>query len=934
VNVDRRNQGRTRPSLLGAVVLAAAVLALITPSPAVGSDDRADGAKARTSRVHDAFDVRLEGSSVGASRRVTRARTTLARSLGRLGVVAADRTTGTLRVVARLDGYLTGPSARPAPAVALDFVRTHLISFGLTRADLRTLRLRADYVDVLGTHHLSWVQRTGGLPVFGGGLEANVAADGRLINVTGSPVPALRAPATDARIDAAAAVAAARRSVGAPAHRSPADRAEPALFPTPRGARAAWRTVTRVSFDETYLAVVDAGTGDLLWRANMTKSDTSGTGTAWQYHPGDGVPAGGGVAGPVSFPVVDGTALSGNIAHVYADVQDDGRPKPADEVPALSGLDWAYGHLLITDGTGQNCSPTFPCTWDKATPFSWVDNGEHFGVQLYYFLNRFHDHLVAPPIAFTEAAGNFQVQNASGEGEGHDPIQGQFLDGAAIRDGLPDPRHTNNANMTTLEDGVPPVMQMYLWREASYGPTLVSAHSGDDAVAAYHEHTHGLSSRLVTFPDGLPAVSSAQAAAMGEGWSDWYALDYLASQGYVVDGSTEGDVLVGPYLTGGAGIRSEAIDCPVGSIASGCPGTEFAGAGGYTYGDLASVAPFQEVHADGEIWGQTLWDLRQALGSTTAETLITRAMELSPAEPSFLDMRNAILQADVVAFDGVDHDAIWSIFAERGMGYFASSRDGHDITVVEDFALPPTCESGCGEIRGRIRDQLTERPLRGVRVGVAGLNTGFGNDLADLTDARGRYRIADVPFHTYPEVVVDGRGFEPRSVRRVKVDGVEVLERGIVRDWAALEGGARIVRFTRPDYSFAGCGPSGAFDLSLLLGWGSDAPKSTFGSNVTGPRSVVVKLPRAVDVASFGFDPGATCGDPPDAAVDDFEIQTRTANGRWITAFSGHGGPQGELRTLMPKDGTENVRYVRLVLESNRGHRLFMDASELTVRGS
>ena len=61
------------------------------------------------------------------------------------------------------------------------------------------------------------------------------------------------------------------------------------------------------------------------------------------------------------------------------------------------------------------------------------------------------------------------------------------------------------------------------------------------------------------------------------------------------------------------------------------------------------------MHADGEIWGETLWDLRTALGSATTENLVTRAMELSPSNPSMLDERNAILQADLVDNGGANH---------------------------------------------------------------------------------------------------------------------------------------------------------------------------------------------------------------------------------------------------------------------------------------
>ena len=86
-----------------------------------------------------------------------------------------------------------------------------------------------------------------------------------------------------------------------------------------------------------------------------------------------------------------------------------------------------------------------------------------------------------------------------------------------------------------------------------------------------------------------------------------------------------------------------------------------------------------EVHADGEIWVETLWDLRTRLiadhGAGTAidraRALITDGLRLAPANPTFLDMRNAILQADLNRSFG-DRDRIWAVFAARGMGYRAS----------------------------------------------------------------------------------------------------------------------------------------------------------------------------------------------------------------------------------------------------------------------
>jgi len=134
----------------------------------------------------------------------------LGHTLGLQGAISIDPLTGTPRMVGRLDGFLTAPSAAPASDVALGFVRGHAKVFKLSARSMAGLRLVRDYVDVAGTHHLGWVQTLHGVSLFGNGLQASVARDGRLINVTGSPVSdlgdvsavpsvsALRAPASAA----------------------------------------------------------------------------------------------------------------------------------------------------------------------------------------------------------------------------------------------------------------------------------------------------------------------------------------------------------------------------------------------------------------------------------------------------------------------------------------------------------------------------------------------------------------------------------------------------------------------------------------------------------------------------------------------------------------------------------------------------------------
>src|SRR3954452_8175430 len=191
-------------------------------------------------------------------------------------------------------------------------------------------------------------------------------------------------------------------------------------------------------------------------------------------------------------------------------------------------------------------------------------------------------------------------------------------------------------------------------------------------------------------------------------------------------------------------IRTQPIECSVGSTSPACPGTPDAGAGGYTYGDFGKISGVgPEVHADGEIWSETLWDLRTALGSDVTEAIITEAMRLSPPEPTYLDMRNAIILADQSLFGGVHVDApngIWATFAHRGMGFFAGATDGNDTAPVEDFHLPPAPGTPTGTIAGRVFDSVTGLPLAGAPAGIGGLDTP-PSSFAATTDANGGFAI-------------------------------------------------------------------------------------------------------------------------------------------------------------------------------------------------
>ena len=164
-----------------------------------------------------------------------------------------------------------------------------------------------------------------------------------------------------------------------------------------------------------------------------------------------------------------------------------------------------------------------------------------------------------------------------------------------------------------------------------------------------------------------------------------------------------------------------------------------------------------EVHGDGEIWGQTLWSLRDKVGSRVALSLVTRAMELAPSNPSFLDMRNAILVADTAQFKGHYHQKIWNVFAKRGMGFFAGSLGGNDIAPG---GRPSPPKSKAGVLSGRVTELGTSTGIAGVPVTLAFQGQGIANPTA-VTAADGTYSLGPVPAGNYPKLTVIGAGYDP-----------------------------------------------------------------------------------------------------------------------------------------------------------------------------
>ncbi|MCM4084326.1 M36 family metallopeptidase [Paractinoplanes hotanensis] len=857
-------------------------------------------------------------------------------SLGVQGIVDIDESTGTPRRVTRLDGFLTGPSKRKPVSIALDYLRAHRETFGLDAAALASFVLRQDYVDIAGTHHLSLVQQVNGVPVFGNGFKAHVSRNGRLIQIDGSPVATVPGAVGPVKLTAQAARAEAVKDVfgtssatvgttpgGATRTTRFSDRgqADLALFLTAAGLRPAWRTVV---LDTGYLHVVDAATGEVLFRQDLVDAHSA---DVWDNYPGA---KRGGKQVTVKLDKwlpKAATRLEGNVAHVYSDVNDDDVANAGEEVGPSAGRSFRFP--LRPFDAGDNCSARYVCSWNPSTPDSWKVNREQNAVQVMYFLGTWHDHLEAAPIGFTRPAGNFEAVDG-------DAVQAQTDDGADTADGLPDDRHANNANMFTPPDGIAPTMQMFLWNV----PAFTAGNSGDSAEIVYHEYTHGLSSRLVVDAGGNHTLTSPQSQAMGEGWSDWYAFDYLVAQSLQKETAAAGELKVGEYITGGDTIRSQPTDCPVGSTSTACPGTTAAGRGGYTYGDYGKISPRgAEIHADGEIWAQILWDLRQAVGSRTAQSLVTRAMELSPSQPSFLDERNSILQADLVVNGGKLNKKIWEVFARRGLGYFAATIDAGDTQPVEDFSMPPASGTPRATLTGRVADEDSGAPVAGIRVSFSGHDSGFASDHVAVTDKDGAYRITGILPGTYPKIVAQGSGYDP-VVKTITVRAGAKLDWQVRRNWASASGGGTVASFTGPDYAPA-CGPAGLIDQSQSTGWGSDV--------AAGGQQVVVRLPARVAIAELVINPSATCGDDPSSATGGYRVEVSADGTTWRPAATGTFTPGTAAPTPVALDDGAGVEYIRYSMLTSQGQDAglcdpgqpgdvtgcaFLDSTELAVYGN
>jgi hypothetical protein len=664
--------------------------------------------------------------------------------------VEPDRIIGAPRLIASTEGFLTGPggqggavsaaSLNALPAndphrVIKAFLNEHAALFGHDAGALASANVKRDYVTAHnGLRTVVFEQTFAGIPVHEAALAGCITRQGELVRLSSQFVPDVgRAVANgvpnwpalsvNPPISAAMAVVKAAANIGtelpvgavvslsAPegATMKQKLKAPPALkgeayaqliwLPLNReAARLCWQVIlvskARV---EMYLVLVDAETGEVLVRRNQTRYQVSTNAT------------------PATYRV---------FVHESPSPFSPGWPYPSSEQPpvvprelvtnlvSLSPVGSPNGWLAPRDANGfyqtmgnnvdahtdldDDDVPDIPrpSSWDVAVfdfdldltlqPISYTNAAV---VNLFYWCNLAHDRYY--DLGFTEAAGNMQNNNFGRGGLGGDALQADAQDGGG----------TDNAFASPTPDGFPPRITMWQmtgprpWRDSDL-----------DAELVLHEFTHCVTERHVANGNGF--YYYGQTGGQSEGYSDFFCLALTSessddpngcyAQGaysfYMLYDFTENYYFGGrryPYCT-------DMLKNPL-TLKDVDP-TQADPHGGVPINPLfAGYSDPSEVHNQGEFWCMTLWEVRANLidsfggdeGNWLAMQVVVDGMELCPPNPTYVETRDAILQADLINNGGANRSEIWLGFAKRGLGLSASVPTWDTtVGVVEAFDVP------------------------------------------------------------------------------------------------------------------------------------------------------------------------------------------------------------------------------------------------------
>ncbi|HEY8559186.1 MAG TPA: M36 family metallopeptidase [Pyrinomonadaceae bacterium] len=669
--------------------------------------------------------------------------------------------------------WLSAPSAAKRSEILRNFVKQNNLLIGVSDAQADSLKVTADYTNPNG--YLSFAhleQRINNIPVFRGEVKAGFNKNGQIIRVINNLAPGLDYESVSTEFhDPVDALKAAFRHINKEAAEAQlavnqaasddlktvfgqgdfANTAEKMYFPTEPGvAVPAWRVLIWQPVN-AYYVIVDAASGAMLWRKNLTEDQTlpatynvyanpngyiNVADSPFPLSPGPISPLLGtqgaainrtlitrvGNEAPYTFNnlgwITDGNnTTDGNNVQAGLD-----RKLPNTQIPQVDPADidpdgmavgspnrvfdfpFTPGNPNTNSGDSPLPAGQTPGTCLAASNTSLPTNYQKAAVtQLFYVVNRYHDELYR--LGFTEQAFNFQHDNFGRGGVGGDRVSAQAQDCS----------DTDNANFTTPADGTRGSMQMYIWT----GPS--PDFDGDlDAEVIIHEHTHGLSNRLHGNSSGL---TTNMARGMGEGWGDFYGYTLLAEPTDPIDGIyTTGGYATYLADTGYTGNYYYGIRrfprAPITFLGpNGKPHNPFTfkwiNTGCATLIGNGTTAPnsafprsifgsstCDQVHNAGEVWSSALWEIRNRMvarlgfnaGTTRVLQVVTDGMKMAPLAPTFLSERDAIIAAaaafPVAPEASADVNDVREGFRVRGIGFSASIQTTSPAAVTEAFDVP------------------------------------------------------------------------------------------------------------------------------------------------------------------------------------------------------------------------------------------------------
>ncbi len=640
--------------------------------------------------------------------------------------------------------FLTGPAAGSRVDMLRNFAKQNSELIGVNDEQVNQLKVTADYTNpdgVLSFVHLE--QQIDGVPVFRGEIKAGFTKSNEIIRVInnlapgveynsvsknfGDPLQAVTHAARHINVDVSTLDLSVNESASSDnktvfGRGDWATTAERMYFPTEPGVVVPAHRVLIWQPVNAFYVIVDANTGTMLWRKNITEDQTQ----AATYQVYRNTPAMIDVAdspAPLSPGPIDPALGTQGALLTRANVTRIGNEAPYTFVnngwitDGANSTDGNFNEAGIDrDGTngvdapqpGDTACPgagcrVFTSTWNPppgnpAPADAPLTAAAQRGavIQMFYVMNWYQSEMYR--LGFTEQAFNFQTDNFGRGGTGNDRVSSEGQDSSG----------TNNANFSTPADGGRGRMQMFLWT----GPDP-DRDGTADADIIIHEVTHGLSNRLHGNASGL---STNMARGMGEGWSDFYGHAMLSEPTDPADGvyTTGGysTLAVSAGFTGNfyygirrypkaplqftGGANNKPHNAYVFSdINAGCA-TRFTNANfAFARGPIGS-SQCDQVHNIGEIWSSILWEVRHRMitrldwaeGNRKTLQYVTDGMKLAPLGPTLVSERNAILAAVQASGTPADLADFWAGFAARGLGFSAQVISASPANVVDGFDLP------------------------------------------------------------------------------------------------------------------------------------------------------------------------------------------------------------------------------------------------------